>query len=231
MLIKEFVESLTVEEKKKILNLIPSWKIGNQILPLYTLKGPGNKVNLLNLRNELLKKRLPGELKLMSYCQKLFPDIVFQYPIIITNQQLWVEKLNLLGLLKNHDYVGRRAFYIDGYSPTRNIIVEADYPTTHDDRYDIARDIYLREMYGIKINRIREYGKDREIDIGIEKNLHKLTLYSKSNTPYIIDYSTYAIENYLIFNYPALYDSLSRLFLGQKPGPTYEKVCKLIGRK
>ena len=212
------MEILTNREKQKILNNIPFWSIGRQKYPRYI-----NTVNgIFDLeafrRNNLKVEN--GENKLIKFCNSIFRDVYQQYPIIIIDLAFWRQCLTDTGL-SNSKYYNKRFFVLDGFSPSRNLAIEADYITTHDRSYDTARDKYI---YGYDKN------KDQEANMILERRYKNI----RWPTEYI-NYKPFVLDQW-IHRCPGLYEVLELISSGIEPKWSkdmlgyYKDFCKITGR-
>lgn len=226
------MEIITNKEKQKILNTIPFWYLGKQKYPKYISTSVGI-LDLENFRRHELGQIREGEKKLIDFFNSVVGDVIPQYPIIITDLYYWDQCLRNVGL-NNSKYKNRRLFILDGFSPSRNSAIEADYITTHDPQYDIARDYYIQHKHNIITHRVLGYGFNKKDDEKTNRNIIKKFANNIWDTEYI-NYNSFAVDQWL-HRCPGLYDLLVSISLGNEPKGSeqlltyYKDFCKIVGR-
>lgn len=225
------MEILTNIEKQRVLNNIPFWSIGGQKYPRY-INSIYGVLDLEAFRRNNLKIE-SGENALIEFCTKIFGDVYQQYPIIITDLAMWRQCLIDTGL-SNSDYYNKRFFVLDGFCPSRNLAIEADYVTTHDRSYDTARDKYIYTKHGIITHRVLGYGFNPKEDSESRKIMERRYRKVRWPTEYI-NYRPLALDQWL-HRYPGLYEALELLAMGLEPKWTkellgyYRDFCTISGR-
>ena len=222
---------LTNRERQKLLNNIPFWNIGKQKFPKYINTCEG----ILDLEKFIRNRPAPlsGESKLIKFCNKILGDVYSQYPLIITDLPMWRDCLTHTGL-SNSEYYNRRFFLFDGFSPSRNLVIEADYTTTHEPDYDAARDLYVSRKHGLFVHRVHDYGFSKNIDKTVEEEFIRRFQNHKWETDYI-DYRELAIDQWL-HRCPGLVNILTMVKEGNPPKGTkqdlvyYQDFCRIVGR-
>lgn len=163
----------------------------------------------------LLQRRQEGELSFVKFYKSLLEtydknkngDFIEQFPLLITNRSLWLECCDLAGcMIGKRDANGKvyrdtRYFVFDLYIPRPKIVFELDYDSTHPcPEYDNARDLYVGKKYGIKTVRFRDYKKDREKTIRINREVQKLLNVIMSDSeipnPEKFDFTAFSIESF-----------------------------------
>jgi hypothetical protein len=222
----------TKTELKLLYDYIPKWYIGNQAFPIEDRFGR----NLINLRGDLLDNRSPGELKLFEYCKGIFKDLIPQYPILITNPTYWRECLKMVGLYGDRSLMSRNYFVLDMYSPTYDIAIEADYESTHIDKYDLIRDNFVNQEFGINTYRFKDYGKCRSINKTINRDINRIHNRTNPNKiSRVLDYRQFIICQWIYNKNPDLMTYLE-YYYPDKPynnalRKAYEDLCSIIHRK
>lgn len=140
---------------------------GGYIIPRFITSYNGkNRINIsLNREHALLNNN-------SSFSQKFEQDILrhkilsqYQYikefPIFIEDKCSWNNALDYFGEDLNSDKRNVNYFLLDFYFPYLGVSVEID-SGYHKSRqsYDLARDTYIKRVYGIETFRFFEYGKD-----------------------------------------------------------------------
>lgn len=157
--------------------VIANYLIGN---PMYCFELEGyyipkyfNKVDLQKIRvsslsnkssyvknfEDSLKKEIPKMFSNKSYIKYL--DNIQEFIIPIENVNLWKEILLNVGLGDNVRYNNTTFFKLDYLFPYLHCCIEIDsnyhFPKA---KYDLARDLYISSMYGIRTVRLLDFGKD-----------------------------------------------------------------------
>ena len=172
-------------------------------------------------RLELLKKRGPGEKAFIRYYEsqrKTFPEnlsgkYIEQFPVFITNRKKWQETCMRTGCTigmvdrNGRKYWERNYFALDLYLPYPKIAIELDYESTHPcPEYDAARDLYLKEKYGIKTIRYRNYNSPGHEDETLAANADVVALLGELEKEKDLkidyfDYTAYSVQSFNLMYY------------------------------
>ena len=186
----------------------------------YTFPKYYGSVNLFNIRKvELLRRSkyaLNFEQSLKTDIPKLISKsnnkylncIIPEFPIPIENKELWYDILNALEIDKSHFAWNTGYFKLDYLFPYFNCCIEIDsryhFPNI---KYDMARDSYLFNMYGLNTIRLLNFGSDdsnKRSNLKILKNyLSEIELSWTKCLPKKIqlDFSQSISESYIKYNY------------------------------
>lgn len=222
---KNLIKSFVLNSNYYTLNIDNIYKIPKFI---HTINN--NQINLENIRNTMINSdkstyepefiKYVDKLKEKADKRKVLYNYLREFPIIIENRELWKDILNNLNILEDK-YINTNYFLLDFFFYESDLIVEID-SNYHNGRklYDKARDIYIKETFGIDTLRFFEYGKNN-IDIDIYSSLFNKSIKEMYNKrfklnmrsgPVFIDFTETLINNYIIDNKSALLfiDSLYR---------------------
>lgn len=175
---------------------------GNMIFSIPKLVYSENKtINILKYRQKALATQQSSfSLSFKEDIDKLGINYIQEFPIIITEHEIWKDYLNYFGSTRETIY-----FSLDYYFPDIGLAVEID-SSYHDNRknYDKARDKYLECVCGIYTLRFYEYGKNqksRKISLdSLKKEIGLLSNYRKSwglCPPLGPDYSDILLDNFV----------------------------------
>lgn len=161
-------------------NFLEIFRIGDYNIPKYIdgIDIQYNRENdLKKLDSSFSRKFRQESLKSLINSSNL-PRYTWQYirefPIIILDIIKWKKILLDFKLSNNKEYYHRKFFKLDYLFPYTGIAVEID-SEYHNKIYDAARDLYLKESFGITTIR---YFKDNTSDLS---NLSKLSEYIINN--------------------------------------------------
>lgn len=222
---KNLIKSFVLNSNYYTLNIDNIYKIPKFI---HTINN--NQINLENIRNTMINSdkstyepefiKYVDKLKEKADKRKVLYNYLREFPIIIENRELWKDILNNLNILEDK-YINTNYFLLDFFFYESDLIVEID-SNYHNGRelYDKARDIYIKETFGIDTLRFFEYGKNN-IDTDIYSSLFNKSIKEMYNKrfklnmrsgPVFIDFTETLINNYIIDNKSALLfiDSLYR---------------------
>lgn len=115
-----------------------------------------NRNNSLNKTESSYSKRFKNDIRSLRGTYKIYCNYIKEFPIIIEDRDLWDMITNKLGISNNTNY-----YLLDYFFPYLGIAVEID-SEYHDtkQRYDIARDIYIKSVYGLETIRFYKYGEN-----------------------------------------------------------------------
>lgn len=130
-----------------------------------------DKINLEEIRNRDLQgldssysKNFRESIKAIrksSRNKKFWYNYIQEFPIVITDTIRWRKILIEFGIT-DRKYFHRRYFKLDYFFPTTGIAVEID-SSLHNRIYDKARDLYIKETFGIETIRFEENQQDLEL--------------------------------------------------------------------
>ena len=184
----------------------------------------GKLLDLSNHRNNLLlgnesfysrtfRRDIISESMKSSRLLKPYYEYIREFPIVLDDRSLWNNILTCLGESIDSKKRDTSYFLLDYMFPYFGLAVEID-SEYHDNRqiYDKARDIYVRNRYGLETIRFYKYGENPYERVDFfnsfkEKSIEFNNYYrSQDLRPgyFPIDYSKIIINNYIDYNKSAL---------------------------
>ena len=174
------------------------------VIPKLIFGDSGNKIYLEKIRKNLKENQdsdysimFRKDLKILSRNSKMDCSLyryVREFPIIIEDRDLWEILVEQTGIIDKKD---SKYFLLDYFFPYLGLIVEID-SQYHKYRknYDYARDLYIKNKYGIDTVRFYEYGKDdQQRKLCIEEfNKRSKNLYKNKINNWNLVYDKYPIN-------------------------------------
>lgn len=161
--------------------------------------------NFLSRKESSYSRKFREDIKIFGKTYKNYSNYIREFPIIIENRNLWNNILNFL-CIKDKNLERTNYFLLDFFFPYLGVIVEID-SEYHDvkQRYDIARDMYIKRIYGLDTLRFYKYGENDLERVAFldkfKKNLNYLIEYYRSNNfrecIYPLDFSQTMINNFI----------------------------------
>lgn len=161
---------------------------GNIKIPrtIITQVAPLKERDIGKERNDHLKQRCYGELSFGEYLSKIKGPltVIEQYPVIIDSPDLWKGDPN------------KKMLYLDFFLPAGKTALEIDYPGTHDEDADYARDLYLAERFGIRVERFCFYKSSERRTLGANRRAEVICkAIMKSPSGSRVDYSNLILRD------------------------------------
>lgn len=229
---KDLIKSFVIRNKYYTEELSEGYKIPRYIIS----RKSGKKISLVEARNELLNKVKSNYepsfiydvsiLKGKAIERKPLYNYIREFPVVIEDLELWNEILDILEISKEDKMRNTNYFILDFLFYESDFIVEID-SEYHDGReiYDKARDLYIKNKYGLDTLRFYKYGLDdidrvtyqaafkKKIKDSYNVKIKLGLIYGRS----ILDFTETVVNNYILENKQGLLfiDSLSR-FLGKE---------------
>lgn len=229
---KDLIKSFVIRNKYYIEELPEGYKIPKYIIS----RKSGKKISLVEARKELLggvKSNYEPSfiydvsiLKGKAIERKPLYNYIREFPVVIEDLELWNEILDILEVSKENEMRDTNYFILDFLFYESDFIVEID-SEYHDGRetYDKARDLYIKNKYGLDTLRFYKYGLDdidrvtyqaafkKKIKDSYNVKIKLGLIYGRS----ILDFTETVVNNYILENKQGLLfiDSLSR-FLGKE---------------
>lgn len=189
-----------------------SKKIGPYIVPKYVTHSKG-KVDLIKNRLQELGKRDSSYVSnfktdivnLGNKTSGNLPKYIEEFPIVIDNSAMWNSILDYYNVPVNSVHRSRKYFLLDFLFYELGFIVEID-SAYHigNESYDKARDLYIKQKYGLDTIRFYEYGvvaKDcATLESVIDKYCELCIDTNTTDREYCIDQSNVILENYIAEN-------------------------------
>ena len=196
-------------------NQLYCFNIEDYLFPKYINSG---KTNLERARLDEMKKKkssfvvnfencISKELLKIFNKHSKYLSYIPEFPIPIENRKLWEEILTQNGLDKTNKAWNVSYFKLDFLFPYLGYCIEIDsnfhFPNI---KYDMSRDAYLLNMYGLKTLRLLNFGeskKNKDIYLNNIKTSFSEVIKSwpsKGPNKIIIDFSKTIVEEFIISN-------------------------------
>ena len=210
------------------------FRIDEYIIPIQVKDFSG--VHLVNLRDNRESNIDSPNSKWVRYFEVLLSTFYTNYrylkefPLIIEDRGMWGSICNNLNITEE-DYLHRNYFLTDYFFPEYNLAVEID-SDLHDQKYDEARDLYIKSNWGIDFIRMYEFGKTPE---NMKRNIDLLNsrLLNNPLVPTEIDYSSSILDYFYKTLTPAIleiFNKLEYVVTTLKPGPAIKLDSKILSK-